>query len=621
MTLPAHIQYPDPYTYISNNYLVLDFETYGKDYGSAIHEENGTILCSYISGTGTSGTIEGGILGYGELLRLCYEADFLVGHNIKYDLQWLARCGADLAKLVVFDTQIAEYVLRGNIRKPLNLDYVDKQYGGRGKDKFVDILMKYGDDTRTIPRHLLARRCKDDVRQTESIFLQQRQFIQEQQKLEVLYTRCLFTPVLADIEPNGLCLDGERVERTYRDYKRRLEDISREIDEFAGGINFRSPVQVGEFIYGPEPIGLGFSELTDGRGNPIRTSADRPKADKVTLDKLTARTSRQCEFLDLRKRFGEVNFALSKNLEFFYGVVKEYDGLFYGQFNQTITKTHRLSSSGRPITFTTFGGDSRQVQFQNLPNKFKSLFKARKDGWKIVDVDGSQLEFRVAAHLGSDAVATDAIRSGFDVHTFTADVLTDAGEPTDRKGAKAHTFKPLYGGSSGTQAQQKYYAAFRDRYPGITGAQNRWKDTVLTNKELRIPSGLVFYWPDTKLTRSGYITNSTSICNYPVQSYATADIIPIAVVKIWHELKARSLSAFIVNTVHDSIIIECPTDEIDIVKEICFDALTKYVYFYLDEVYDDKFSVQLGAEAVVGNHWTEGPEVSFSMEPPFATTN
>ena len=332
---------------------------------------------------------------------------------------------------------------------------------------------------------------------------------------------------------------------------------------------------------------------------------------------LKAKTKEQREFVEVYQQFNKLNAALSKNLEFFMGIVEEHNNFFYGQFNQTVTQTHRLSSSGRPTYFELFQ-KKKSVQFQNLPRQFKSLHCARHPGWLFAEIDGAQLEFRVAAHLGNDKTAVDAIREGFDVHSYTASVLTENGERTDRQGAKPHTFKPLYGGRSGTKAQQAYYAAFRERYQGISGTQENWIYRVLAKKELPIPSGLVFYWPHARQdSKSGYVNVTPSVCNYPVQSYATADIIPIAIIKIWHEIKAREMESFLVNTVHDSVEGEIHPDEVEEFRDLAFDAFTNYVYFYLDVVYDDRFTVPLGAEIKFGEHWGEGDEESISVEPPF----
>ena len=220
---------------------------------------------------------------------------------------------------------------------------------------------------------------------------------------------------------------------------------------------------------------------------------------------------------------------------------------------------------------------------------------------KIGDRDGAQLEFRVAAFLGQDAVAKRDIRDGADVHQFTADTLTEAGQTTNRQDAKAHTFKPLFGGTSGTDAEQVYYRSFTEKYGGITDAQQGWIDEALRNKSVVSATGLIFYYPHVKVTRSGYVESSTNIKNYPVQSLATADIIPIAVTYMWHRMK--HLNAFLVNTIHDSVISEEPPEETEELNEIAEQCFTEDVYNYLDKVYGMDFNVPLAVDNNITTLW------------------
>ena len=217
--------------------------------------------------------------------------------------------------------------------------------------------------------------------------------------------------------------------------------------------------------------------------------------------------------------------------------------------------------------------------------------------------DGAQLEFRVAGFMGQDAVAYESIANGEDVHSFTASVLTANGQETNRQDAKAHTFKPLYGGQSGTKAEQAYYTAFKQKYTGIAAAQERWKGEVVKTKQLILPTGLRFYWPDTRVTSTGYITNSTNICNYPVQYFATGEIIPIGLVFMWHWIKVLKLQSFIVNTIHDSIASEVHPEEQEIIKSLGQRSLTDDVYTYLHKVYGIKFNFPLGTGSKFSRNW------------------
>lgn len=163
----------------------------------------------------------------------------------------------------------------------------------------------------------------------------------------------------------------------------------------------------------------------------------------------------------------------------------------------------------------------------------------------------------------------------------------------------------------------RYYAAFREKYSGVTAAQEEWKREVLRTKKLVLPTGFVFYWPDTRMQADGFITNSTNICNYPVQYLATGEIVPIGVTILWHRMKVAQMESFLVNTVHDSAIAElCPGEE-EQYRELCEQAMTADTYEYLETVYGIRFNVPLGTGCEWGVHWSEGEEVKYQLRPPY----
>jgi hypothetical protein len=133
--------------------------------------------------------------------------------------------------------------------------------------------------------------------------------------------------------------------------------------------------------------GLGFSELRKSNGEPRRTKKGGKKlTDQKTIDALVATTAKQREWVALRKRLGKVSAALTKSLRFFQGACKEHGGVIHATINQTSTATHRTSSTGIPMKFKMYEElalrEQREnapmsAQFQNLPNDFKPLFRAR----------------------------------------------------------------------------------------------------------------------------------------------------------------------------------------------------------------------------------------------------
>lgn len=653
--LPKFLADLDPNIYFSGNYVVLDFEvdTSHGDFGNPVHPDNALLLACWRTGPehangARTRCVWGSEYEHDELLKDIASADFIVAHNAKYELGWLRRMGADLRKIFPFDTSLAEYVLLGNLAAKddngralsTSLDMACRRRGLPNKDPVVDLMIGYQINPSRIPARWLEGRCSQDVETTEAVFLSQREQLRKTNRLAVLYTRCLLTPVLADIEPEGMALDPEEVRKEYEKLVRELADLNQKMHAMTSGLNWRSPKQVAEYLYEV----LKFDELRKWDGSPKRTKPSKrhPEGqrltDKKSLVKLVATTDAQRDFIDLRQKIGKVNAALTKNIEFFKGVVEEFGGVFYGEFNQVNTATHRLSSSGIGMQFTLFKDKSgkrllkKKVQFQNMPRAYKRLLRAKRPGYLMADYDGSQLEFRVAAFLGQDAQAMEDIADkNWDAHVTSGAAMVgmsydelyklykagdkDAGEI--RQNAKPETFKPLYGGEKGTPAQERWYKEFRVRYPEIAAVQESWASEVSVDKRLITPWGLRYYWPFARVDRSGRLNVKTSVYNYPVQALATAEIIPIALVYFWHGLYSRNLAdrCFLVNTVHDSVACEIAPDVVAETEELAKESFTVRVYEYLDRVYGLKFNVPLGIGVKVGTHWGVGDEKAFNIWP------
>lgn len=611
--LPRFLENPNPQVYRNEAYTTLDVETTNTSFGSALEPRNRLVLSVWSTSRlhGSAGRDNrtyhkfAGEFELSELKSCIEDTYFLVCHNAKFELQWLQRAGIDLHKVLVYDTMLAEKVLLGNRPGSLSLSACCARHSITGKHLLGEALVHNGVSSEQVPESILLSYCKQDVEATGRLFLKQLEELTDEQ-LAVVYTRCLLTPVLADIERHGIQLDAERVEEEYTKLSSDVHRLDGQLRTITGGINLNSPKQVAQFLYDT----LGFAEATDYRGTVLKTDSGARRADKGTISALKARTEHQRQFVKLYSEYSEVESALSKYITKFKECCdnEEDKGILRAQFHQTRTQTHRLSSTGSKY----------KIQLQNLDREYKRLFCSRKDDWLVGSADGAQLEFRVAAFLGCDRQAYDDIVHNVDVHENTKTILASAGERRSRTDSKPYTFKPLYGGSSGTKAQQQYYKWFKERYSGIFDTQQGWVYDVLSSKELLTSWGMKFYWPDTKQERSGYITNTQSIFNYPVQSLATAEIIPIGVVYFWHYIHALGAHMFLVNTVHDSLEVELPPDEISLFQDVATECLTNRVYEYLDTVYHMQFNVPLGCGIKVGSHWGEGSETKTDVPPPWA---
>jgi DNA polymerase I-like protein with 3'-5' exonuclease and polymerase domains len=293
--------------------------------------------------------------------------------------------------------------------------------------------------------------------------------------------------------------------------------------------------------------------------------------------------------------------ALDSYLSSFVGGISDYlkpSGLLHAKLNQHITATGRFSGSN--------------PNFQNFPRgktfPIKRVFISRWEGGKIMEADFAQLEFRVAAFLSQDPVAMKEVSEGFDVHSYTARIITEAGQETSRQVAKTHTFAPLYGatGYGRTPAEAAYYTHFMDKYRGVA----KWHKTLASQavgyKFIKVPSGREYAFPNVQRKRDGTVTFFTQIKNYPVQGFATADIVPLALVEIFNRLKPHR--SCVVNSVHDSIVIDVHPEEVENVVEVV-DSVQADLIGLINRRWDIDFNVPLALEAKIGNNWLEQNEL------------
>tara|TARA_E500000318_G_scaffold12135_1_gene10993 strand:+ start:3295 stop:5322 length:2028 start_codon:yes stop_codon:yes gene_type:complete len=275
------------------------------------------------------------------------------------------------------------------------------------------------------------------------------------------------------------------------------------------------------------------------------------------------------------------------------------DGMLHVRLLQHRTSTGRFS-----------GADPNM---QNMPRggtfPVKKVFVSRWEGGKILEADFAQLEFRTAAFLSQDKIAMKEIEDGFDVHAYTASVITESGQKISRQEAKAHTFAPLYGatGFGRTTAEAKYYEQFTKKYKDIALWHTRLAKEAVNTQKIKIPSGREFLFPDVKRRTNGSVTNFTQIKNYPVQSFATADIVPLVLLVIDDQLV--NLKSCIVNTVHDSIVIDVHPSEERLVLDI-INSVNKNMKTIINNSYGIDFNVPLLLEAKIGDNWLDTKDVS-----------
>ena len=313
------------------------------------------------------------------------------------------------------------------------------------------------------------------------------------------------------------------------------------------------------------------------------------KTDKDTLAERELELSGPArDFASAYVRYNALRMYLGTFVEGMKNNVDDH-GIVHPEFMQCVTATGRLSS--------------RNPNFQNMPRgntfEIRKVVESRFEDGKIIEGDYSQLEFRVAGFLAHDEQAYADVRAGTDVHNYTAGVIG-----CSRQEAKAHTFKPLYGGTTGTEAQQRYYRAFKEKYGGVALWHEDLQREAVERRVITLPSGRQYAFPDARWTKYGTATHRTNICNYPVQGFATADPLPAALVRLDKLFMANELQSVICNTVHDSIVIDCHPDEKDIVVRLMREAMLSLPEETMRR-YGIEYDMPVEIEIKMGDNWLD----------------
>ena len=346
---------------------------------------------------------------------------------------------------------------------------------------------------------------------------------------------------------------------------------------------------------------------------PSDASINGFKTDKTTIGKLIDQAKVKgnltaVEFLTKIKRLNAINTYLDS---FVTGIQTwtRPSGLLHSTFNQCVTATGRLSSTN--------------PNFQNLPkgSKFevRRAIVSRFPNGKTGEMDFSGLEFRVAGMLSRDQQIIDDVLNGKDVHRQTASIILQKPEEEvtkdERSSAKAKTFQPLYGGlGMGEPAHvRQYFDSYFKLYKGLARWHKSLGDDVLARGYIQTPSGRQFAFPGAKRSRNGRVSGHTQIVNFPCQSFATADIVPLACIRALRKFREEGLRSKLILTVHDSIVVDIHPDEIQDVGRALQWAMSG-----VDEELQQRFNYQavlpLDTEYSVGENWMEIHELSVDLD-------
>jgi DNA polymerase I-like protein with 3'-5' exonuclease and polymerase domains len=347
-----------------------------------------------------------------------------------------------------------------------------------------------------------------------------------------------------------------------------------------------------------ELAGLGFNAPPARKWisyNGFATGKDKLDALIATANNNGMETAKR--FLEDVKRLSAVSSYLSSFVDGISTYTK-HDGFLHVNLTQHITATGRFSG--------------RNPNMQNMPRggtfPVKRVFISRWEGGHIMEADFAQLEFRVAAFLSQDKVAMEEINTGFDVHAYTAKVISDAGQPTGRQEAKSHTFAPLFGatGYGRSKAEAAYYEHFNEKYKGIAAWHKKLGNEAIRLNKITNVSGRQYAFPEVTRRDNGTPSHFTMIKNYPVQGFATGDVVPLVLIEL--EARLEKLQSCVVNSVHDSIVVDVHPNEKEYVLAT-IDTLNMDLDRLIEEAYDIKMNVPLLLEAKIGPNWLDTKDV------------
>ena len=488
-----------------------------------------------------------------------------IGQNIKYDLEVLAGYGVELAG-EMFDTMIAHYLLQPELRH--NMDYMAEVYLGYKTIHIDELIGPKGKSQRSM-RDLPPGEVYEYAAEDADVTLKLKNLLEP--KLKEAGVWQLFTEVemplvrvLAAMEMNGVRLDTASLRETSQILTQRMTDIEQEIYRLAGEeFNIASPKQVGEILFGKMKI----------VEKPKKTKTGQYVTSEEVLQQLRGKSEIVGKILEhrgLKKLLGTYVDALPK-------LVHPRTGHIHTSFNQTVTATGRLSSSDPNLqNIPVRGEDGKEIRKAFVP----------EEGCLFFSADYSQIELRVMAHLSGDENMQEAFREGYDIHAATAAKIyhetMDSVTRDQRTRAKRANFGIIYGitvfglaerldisRKEATELIDGYFATFPKvaeymEQAKATAREKGYAETLLHRRR---------YLPDIashNATVRGFAERNA--INAPIQGTA-ADIIKIAMVRIYDRFKKENIRSKMILQVHDELNFSVLPDEREKVERIVLEEM------------------------------------------------
>ena len=524
---------------------------------------------------------------YSNFIKEIFEnKEFLkIGYDIKKDYI-LLRQQKIISENIMFDIKIAAYLLNAT-SGAYKISDLAKFYLETDLEDYITTSEKTDAQTSLF----------DDVEEKEEystylateVYLITKLKVVLEEKLKEINSYKLFkeiemptAEVLANMQYDGVYVDEKEILKFGSHLKEELEELRIDIYKEAGEeFNINSPQQLGKILF--EKLGL-----TAGKKNKNGYATD-----VETLEKIRDEHSIVPKILEYRK----IMKLNSTYVEGLLPYIHEKTGRIHSYFHQTVTATGRLSST--------------DPNLQNIPTrtelgrKLRKVFKAQ-NGRIFIDADYSQIELRVLAHMSKDEIMVNAFKADQDIHTICASqvfkVPIEKVSKQLRSRAKAVNFGIVYGISDFGLAEQidikrkeakAYIEQYLDTYSGIKKFMNDIVEHAKEKGYVETEFGRRRYIPE--LSSNNYMVRQfgqRAAMNTPIQGTA-ADIMKIAMIKVYKELKNRKLKSKIVLQIHDELLIETELEEKEEVYKILKEAMENAT----------KLSVPLKVEISEGKSW------------------
>lgn len=492
--------------------------------------------------------------------------------NAKFDLQFLHTLGLDV-KGEIWDVMLMHHLINENL--PHSLDELVIEYCSNScTDKHLritDLVHSYApklsDSFADVPRNALYFYACSDADCTLRVF---KTLIQELEKENLVsFYKRLVLPlmiVLTSVEERGILIDKERMDKASVVLSKRIQEEEQKLFDLAGKkFNPRSIMQLRSVF---AQLGLHTNKRTD-KGNI--------SLDKEVLEKLQAEHEFPRRLLELRKlqklKSTYVDGASgNKGIRAFL----RRDGRVHPSFLQHVTRTGRLSSSS--------------PNFQNIPREpeeIREMFTTTP-GWKFIEADLSKSELHVAAQVAQDKNLRIRL-NGDDFHNYTAravGICKKGSTPNkeQRNKSKCLIFGLIYGGSPASLASrlgvpvsvaEKYTEKLFETYP-------RLKEYMEAQRRRSLQPSFTLVNAFGRKRRFYNLDGDSSVVhrvarqaiNFPIQS-GSSDVLSLAVIRIFNRLKG--FKAGIIGTIHDSVFVEAPDEEVEEVVKIIKEEMERYV--------------------------------------------